>query len=219
MLTRPASGFPCFRLPDMKLSPAEGIQNRSLTGCAANGYHPRPADVKTPVANGLGAWKYITGLSYKAPCTTAGALSPKTALTPVPAVAHGTACERPAADRQENFSSSRRAALPDARFPTDPDSRPMPTGNRHGVQGGFSKQGPGKSRLPMVSNPFPDHTFARSIAFTFSERSCHALPARSRSPSPDSQSLPRVPTIATDAREAATGDASDLPATACSAPS
>lgn len=86
------------------------------------------------------------------------------------------------------------ATLPDARFPTDPDSRPMPTGNRHGIQNGFSKQGSGKSRLPMVSNPFPDRTFTRSTASILSGRSRRTLPARLRPFPPNYQGLPRVST-------------------------
>ena len=145
----------------------------------ACGCRPRPPDVKTSVANTLGTWKHTIVFAYKA-------------------IRYGRRSELPERrsagyrtwkDRRKTGGepASKRlvighpATLPDARFPTDPDSRPMPTGNRHGVQGGFSKQGPGKSRLPMVSNPFPDRTFTRSTASILSGRSRRALPARSRS--------------------------------------
>ena len=108
------------------------------------------------------------------------------------------------------------ATLPDARFPTDPDSRPMPTGNRHGIQNGFSKQGSGKSRLPMVSNPFPDRGQPRPY---FREGLVALFPR-------DSDRFLRTIKVyreyrrtATAVREAATGDASDRPGAACSAPS
>lgn len=122
--------------------------------------------------------------AYDRLCVQSHSIRPpeRIAGTPICRLSH---MERPAKDRRRTgLKTSRHRASGDAagrRFPTDPDSRPMPTGDWHGIQNGFSKQGPGKSRLPMVSNPFPDRTFTRSTASILSGRSRRALPARSRS--------------------------------------
>lgn len=158
----------------------------------ACGCRPRPPDVKTSAANTLGTWKHTIVFAYKAILYGRRSEWPE----------RRSAGYRTWKDRRKTGGepASKRlvighpATLPDARFPTDPDSRPMPTGNRHGVQGGFSKQGPGKSRLPMVSNPFPDRTFTRSTASILSGRSRRTLPARLRPFPPNYQGLPRVST-------------------------
>lgn len=181
----------------------------------ACGCRPRPPDVKTSVANTLGTWKHTIVFAYKA-------------------IRYGRRSELPERrsagyrtwkDRRKTGGepTSKRlvighpATLPDARFPTDPDSRPMPTGNRHGIQNGFCKQGPGKSRLPM--QPFPGPYFhAVNRVHTFgkvSSRSSSAIPISS----PNSQSLSRAQRTTTAVREAATDDASDQPEAACSSPS
>lgn len=158
----------------------------------ACGCRPRPPDVKTSVANTLGTWKHTIVFAYKA-------------------IRYGRRSELPERrsagyrtwnDRRKTGGepASKRpvighpATLPDARFPTDPDSRPMPTGNRHGIQNGFCKQGPGKSRLPM--QPFPGPYFhAVNRVHTFGKVSSRrALPARLRPFPPNYQGLPRVST-------------------------
>lgn len=162
--------------------------------------------------------------AYDRLCVQSHSIRPpeRIAGTPICRLSH---MERPAKDRRKTGGepASKRlvighpATLPDARFPTDPDSRPMPTGNRHGIQNGFCKQGPGKSRLPM--QPFPGPYFhAVNRVHTFgkvSSRSSSAIPISS----PNSQSLSRAQRTTTAVREAATDDASDQPEAACSAPS
>lgn len=176
---------------------------------------PRPPDVKTSVANTLGTWKHTIVFAYKA-------------------IRYGRRSELPERrsagyrtwkDRRKTGGepASKRlvighpATLPDARVPDRPGQRPMPTGNRHGIQNGFCKQGPGKSRLPM--QPFPGPYFhAVNRVHTFgkvSSRSSSAIPISS----PNSQSLSRAQRTTTAVREAATDDASDQPEAACSAPS
>ena len=133
--------------------------------------------------------------AYDRLCVQSHSIRPpeRMAGTPIRRLSH---MERPAKDRRRTgLKTSRHRASGDAAGrPTDPDSRPMPTGDWHGIQNGFSKQGPGKSRLPMVSNPFPDRTFTRSTASILSGRSRRTLPARLRPFPPNYQGLPRVST-------------------------
>ena len=132
--------------------------------------------------------------AYDRLCVQSHSIRPpeRMAGTPIRRLSH---MERPAKDRRRTgLKTSRHRASGDAAGRPVPDRRPMPTGNRHGIQNGFSKQGPGKSRLPMVSNPFPDRTFTRSTASILSGRSRRTLPARLRPFPPNYQGLPRVST-------------------------
>lgn len=143
----------------------------------ACGCRPRPPDVKTSVANTLGTWKHTIVFAYKA-------------------IRYGRRSELPERrsagyrtwkDRRKTGGepASKRlvighpATLPDARFPTDPDSalcRP-----ETGMGSKTASVNKVRERVAYLCNPFPDRTFTRSTASILSGRSRRALPARSRS--------------------------------------
>ena len=170
---------------------------------------------KTSAANTLGTWKHTIVFAYKAILYGRRSEWPERRSA-------GYRMERPAKDRRRTgLKTSRHRASGDAAgrpVPLNPDSRPMPTGDWHGIQNGFSKQGPGKSPT-YGKQPFPGPYFhAVNRVHTFgkvSSRSSSAIPISS----PNSQSLSRAQRTTTAVREAATGDASDRPGAACSAPS